>query len=168
MTVLERVEARCAEVEEAMRALRFGTSGSPLVIPPYGLGGDAVHEALLDVRGRLDLAESLKIEARKVRRQFRDIAAQRREEADENFDKLLVKQGEGALRQEWQGGREREAKARTLNLDERRAARTAEKAARRAEEMFETITDMFFGLLNIREELIARLRELQFETVMER
>jgi hypothetical protein len=168
--VLDRVEARCDELTGAMKVLRFGSEDKPLVIPQGTEPGDGqdVHKTLLDVRARLDLAETLKLEARKLRREFRRKAVQRRQEADEAFDKELKRLGEGAVRLEWQSGREREASARTTVLEQRRTAITAETARSIVEAMFDDVQDMFFGLLNIREELIARLRELQFETVLER
>jgi hypothetical protein len=53
-------------------------------------------------------------------------------------------------------------------LDDRRLARRAEDARDMIEDCYEGLRDAFFGLLNVREELIARLRELQFESVLDR
>jgi len=167
-SVLGACEARCAELEDAMRVLRFGNAAEPFDLPAGGAGGEVVHGALLDVRARLDLAEELKLAARKLRREFRDKARLRAQERDDEYDRRLDKLSDGAMRREWESGREREARARLAVLELTRAARTAEAARARVEEMFDSLTDMFFGLLNIREELIARLRELQFETAMER
>jgi hypothetical protein len=127
-----------------------------------------IHAALLAVRAKLDLAEELIREIRALRRRARLFAVRAKEHADDKFDERLVRLGEGAVRQEWQGGREREAQARMLTLDERRAARSAERLRVTADDTFDQLTASFFGLLNVREELIARLRALQFETVMER
>lgn len=161
--VLAQVEAKCAELEEAMRRLRWG-----LDIPPVTAEGHDVHQVLLDVRARLDLAEQLLRDTRRERLRYRSRAAQRRHEADDAYDDVLDKLGEGAVRLEWQSGREREAKARLRTLDARKVARRAEAASAMVDDCYEALRDAFFGLLNIREELIARLRELQFESVLER
>jgi len=166
--VLEAVAARCADLEDAMRILRFGSQQVPFVLPAFGVGGEDVHKALLDVRARLDAAEQLKLAGRKLRREFRDKARLRAQERDDEYDDRLDKLSAGAVRREWESGREREARARLQVVEMTRTVRTAEAARSRVEEMFDSLTDMFFGLLNIREELIARLRELQFETAMER
>lgn len=163
--VLALVEDRCAELNQAMARLRWGLDIPQGTDPEHG--GD-VHLALLAVRARLDLAEQLIREGRRERARFRARAAQRRQEADDAYDQRLVDLGELALRQEWQGGREREAKARTLTLDDRRLARRAEAAAVMVDDCYEGLRDAFFGLLNVREEFIARLRELQWAASLER
>lgn len=162
--VLAVVEASCAEMERHMKMLRWGIDIPQGTDPEHG--GD-VHRALLAVRARLDSAEQLIRAARHERARFRAKAAQRRQEADDEFDRLLVAQGEGAVRQEWQGGREREAKARALNLDKRRVARKAETASAMVDDCYEGLRDAFFGLLNVREELLARMRELQWASALE-
>jgi hypothetical protein len=71
------------------------------------------------------------------------------------------------VRLEWQAGGERMAKARVQNLDKRRVARKAEAASAMVDDCFEGLRDAFFGLLNVREELIARMRELQWASALE-
>ena len=161
-SILERAEEQCAELEEAMLRLRAAE------VPPVEVKGESVHAALLDVRARLDLAEELKVQARRLRRQFRARAAERLRERDEEYDRRLAEYAKGAVRREYESVREREVRARLDVLELTRQANAAADVRARVEEMFESLTDMFFGLLNIREELIARLRELQFETVLER
>jgi hypothetical protein len=165
---LDLVKGLCAELEEAMRVLRFGTEAEPLVLPGHTAVGDEVHEALLDVRARLDLAEELMTKARGERRRFRAKAAQRQAERDEEYDRVMVKLGEGAVRREYEGTKDREAKARVHVLELTQTANRAAAARVMVDDCFDGLKDTFFGLLNIREELIARLRELQFESALER
>jgi hypothetical protein len=162
---LADIEATCAGFEQRMAVLR------QVRVPGAAALGPEVHRALLDVRARLDAAEVLKTETRRLRRKFRNKAAQRAEEAEEEFDRQLGKLGEGAVMRQYEGAQERMSRARTLNLDFRRRANTAKKVSQRVDDMFDAVTDMFFGLLNVREELLARMRELasaMYETGIER
>lgn len=172
---LDVVKALCDELEDGMRRLRFGTGAEPLALPGHDVPGvdtqaegHAVHSALLDVRARLDLAEELMTGARRERRRFRAKAVQRLTERDEEYDRALVKLGEGAVMRQFEGAREREAKARVYVLELTQRANRAAAARAMVDDCFDGLKDSFFGLLNVREELIARLRELQFEVVQER
>jgi hypothetical protein len=160
--LLGAAEAQCAAVEEAMIRLRA------VMVPPVTAEGHEVHEALLDVRARLDSAEVLLREFRAERRRFRARAALRQQERDDAYDARLNELAKGAVRREFEGAQERMAQARAHVLELTRRARTADACKRLVEDCFDGLKDQFFGLLNIREELITRLRELQFETTMER
>lgn len=170
-SALDLVKALCDELEEAMQALRFGG----LELPPHGVEGvtaeaegQDVHATLLDVRARLDLAEELMTKARRERRKFRAKAVQRQVERDESYDRVMASLGEGAVRREYEGTKDREAKARMRVLELTQTANRAAAARVMVDDCFDGLKDTFFGLLNVREELIARLRELQFQTVLER
>jgi hypothetical protein len=165
---LDVVKALCDELEEAMRVLRFGTEAEPLVLPGHTAVGGEVHEALLDVRARLDQAEELMTGARRERRRFRAKAVQRQVERDEEYDRVMAGLGEGAVRREYEGTKDREAKARMRVLELTQTANRAAAARVMVDDCFDGLKDTFFGLLNVREELIARLRELQFESTLER
>jgi hypothetical protein len=166
--VLASVRELCDGLEARMNVLRFGTEDDPLTIPPASAEGTEVHEVLVEVRGRLDLAEQLMRAARKERRRFRAKAVQRQRERDEAYDAALGKQSEGAVRREWEGAKERENKARLQVLDLTHRAHTAADARAMVDDCFEGLRESMFGLLNVREELIARLRELQWESSLER
>jgi hypothetical protein len=166
--VLGQVEGLTAQWADAMARLRFGTEEVPLVIPSVEAEPHDVHEALLDIRARLDMAELLLKSARIERRRFRARARLRRQEADDAYDEKLADLAKGAVRREYEGAQERMAGARLHVLEKTRKARTAEAVRDLVDDAYEGLRDQFFGLLNIREELIARLRELQFETAMER
>lgn len=167
-SALDLVKGLCDELEEAMRVLRFGTEAEPLVLPGHTAVGGEVHEALLDVRARLDLAEELMTKARRERRRFRAKAVQRQVERDARYDQVMASLGEGAVRREYEGTKDREAKARVRVLELTQTANRAGAARVMVDDCFDGLKDTFFGLLNIREELIARLRELQFESTLER
>lgn len=161
--VLASIQELCDSLEARMDVLRWG-----IEIPPATAEGHDVHEALLEVRGRLDLAEQLMRAARRERRRFRAKAVLRQRERDEAYDAKLGKRGEGAVRREYEGAREREAGARLDVLDLTRIAHTAADARTMVDDCFEGLRESMFGLLNVREELIVRLRELQWEQSMER
>lgn len=160
--VLGQVEALTARWAEAMDDLRA------VEVPSVEAEGHDVHAALLDVRARLDLAEELIKGARIERRRFRARARLRAQERDDEYDRRLAKLSEGAVRREYEGAQERMTKARLDVVELTRKARTAEAVRDLVDDAYEGLRDRFFGLLNVREELIARLRELQFETAMER
>jgi hypothetical protein len=166
--VLGQVEALTAQWADAMARLRFGTEEVPLEVPGVDAEGPDVHAALLAVRARLDMAEQLLKSARIERRRFRARAKIRRQEADDAYDKALAKRGEGAVRREFEGAQERMAGARLDVLEQTRTARTAEAVRDLVDDAYEGLRDQFFGLLNIRQELLDRLRELQWESSMER
>ncbi len=130
--------------------------------------GHDVHEALLAIRARLDMAEQLLKSARIERRRFRARAKIRRQEADDAYDEQLAKLAEGAVRREFEGAQERMAKARLHVLEKTRKMRTAEAVRDLVDDAYEGLRDQFFGLRDIRQELLDRLRELQWESSMER
>jgi hypothetical protein len=154
----------CDEVLAAMARLRDFEVPQQTEIEAAG----EVHQALLTVRERLDSAEALLLQVRRERLKTREKYRQLRQLADEEYDLKLGKLGEGAVRREYESVRDREVQARLHVLDLTRRMRAAETVKLMAEDTFESLTASFFGLLNIREELIARLRELQFESVLER
>jgi hypothetical protein len=166
--ILGQVEALTGQWADAMARLRFGTDEVPLEVPGIEAEGHDVHAALLAIRARLDLAEQLLKGARIERRRFRARARLRQQERDDEYDEKLADLAKGAVRREYEGAQERMAKARLHVLELTRKQRTAEAVRDLVDDAYEGLRDQFFGLLNIREELIARLRELQFETAMER
>jgi hypothetical protein len=166
--ILGQVEALTAQWADAMARLRFGTEDRPLEVPGADAEGHDVHEALLAVRDRLDMAELLLKGARIERRRIRARARIRQQERDDEYDRRLAKLAEGAVRREFEGAQERMAKARLDVVELTRAQRKAEAVRDLVDDAYEGLRDQFFGLLNIRQELLDRLRELQWESSMER
>jgi hypothetical protein len=158
----EAVAASCGELVEKIGMLRA------VGLPPADADPTAVHAALLDVRARLDLAEPLRAEMIRRRRMAARVAARRGEEADDAYDAALVKTSGQAMRREYESVRDREVVARTQGSPARRAARQAEAALAVVKEAEELVNLAYFGLLNVREELLARLRYLPWETNLER
>lgn len=166
--ILGQVEALTAQWADAMARLRFGTEEVPLEVPGVEAEGHEVHEALLAIRARLDMAEQLLKGARIERRRFRARARLRAQERDDAYDKALAKRGEGAVRREYEGAQERMAGARLDVLELTRTQRRAEAVRELVDDAYEGLRDQFFGLLNIRQEMLDRLRELQWESSFER
>ena len=71
-----------ARIQDAMRALRFGDWR----YPPADADPPAVHEALVDMRRRLDLAEPLLVEMTRLRDETRILAGRLKAEADDLFE----------------------------------------------------------------------------------
>ena len=166
--VLGQVEALTGQWADSMARLRFGTEDRPLEVPGVEAEGHEVHAALLAIRTRLDMAELLLKGARIERRRFRARARLRQQERDDAYDERLADLAKGAVRREFEGAQERMAQARLHVLELTRKQRTAEAVRDLVDDAYEGLRDQFFGLLNIRQELLDRLRELQWESSMER
>lgn len=153
-----------AELSGGMAKLR------DFAVPPYAAHPDEVHRGLVDVRAALDLAETLIQESARFRDEVGRRARALAQAADDAYDAELVKMGAQGSRPAYEGAQERYGAARMNHLvfEARRRARTAERVSDIARGEHERLRTSFYGLLNIREELLARLRELQWESSMER
>jgi hypothetical protein len=136
-------------------------------VPPTDSDPPTVHDALRELRGRLDLAEVVVAEAARRRRRARRLARLLWAEAEEAYDLALTKLASRAG--EYESGKEREASARVKTSPQRRAARAADRIADIAEGADDAIRSAYFGLRDIRKELLATLESyLPWEHSMER
>jgi hypothetical protein len=125
-------------------------------VPPHDAQPSAVHEAIIELRARLDLAEGLMTEMARRRRKARRVARQRSEAADDSYDAEMARLAERAIRLEYQGVRDRIAMAQVHASAYRRKARQAERLADLIEEAEDAVKSAFFGLRDIRKELLSR------------
>ena len=168
--------SRESPAEEAARARYDELAGSMLRlrrfdVPWHGAGSHELGEALAGehgVRSRLDLAETILQASAMFRDEAARIARQLSQAADDAFDDRLVHAGRSGRGPEFEGVKDREAAARLDTLEARRRARTAERVADIARTRHEQLRTSFYGLRDIRQELLDRLRELQWETALER
>jgi hypothetical protein len=139
--------------------------------PPHGAGGEVLADALAGqdgIRTRLDLAEQVLQESARFRDDIVRLARALTQAADDEFDKKMTGAGRTGRGPEFEGVKDREASARLDTLEDRRKARTAERVADIARTEHERLRTSFYGLRDIRQELLDRLRELQWESGMER
>jgi hypothetical protein len=157
--------AQYARLQASMARLRA------FDVPWHGAGGHELGEALAGehgVRTRLDLAEGLLQESARFRDEVVRTARALAQAADDAFDGKMTGAGRTGRGPEFEGVKDREASARLDTLELRRPARTAERVADIARTEHERLRTSFYGLRDIRQELLDRLRELQWETGMER
>jgi hypothetical protein len=144
--------------EDLVRLLQEMAGLRAFKAPPHEADPTVVHEALRDdLRLRLDRAEVLMAEASRYRRKARAEASRLGAEADDAYDEVLVGLSERARRAEFESIKDREVQARVKSSPKRRAARAAERFADQVDEAETVVRGMFFGLLNIRAELLVTL-----------
>lgn len=158
----QTVQEACAELLSDMAILR------DLAVPRSDAAPSDVHDFLRDdLRARLDRAEQLMTEIGRVKRRARRTVRQLTAAYDEAYDAALVKKSERAVQREYEGVRDREVVARTAASAERRKVLAAERVLDLVEEAEDVMRSMFFGLRDIRRELLASLEFLPWRSSME-
>jgi hypothetical protein len=138
-------------------------------VPPHEADGFAVHAAVRELRTRLDRAEVIMALMAGYKRRQRGRAAEAKAAADDVFDEEMARLAKLAVRMDYQGVRDREALAGAKALSERKKVRAAAKLAERVDQADDAARGMFFGLRDIRRELLATLEHyLPWESSMER
>lgn len=155
-------QATCDDVVARMAPLR------DVRRPPAEAPAHEVYCVLVDVRARLDLAETLLTEASRFRIGSRSKAAQRKGEADDAYTDVMAKLAQQAVRRQYEGVEDRRAQANLQTLGVRRRARTAQRVADIADDCYERVRTLYFSLRDLRQELLESLRYLEWETSMER
>lgn len=152
-----------AELLDELAALR------DFAAPPHDADPAAVHEALCEgLRPRLDRAEGIVTEITAHRRRCRREARRLAAVTADAYDEALAGPSSRAMSREFEGVRDREVQARVKSSPQRREQRRAEDLADVTEQAEDAARRMFFGLRDIREELLATLRYLPWEASMER
>jgi hypothetical protein len=159
----QSVEDACAALLLEMAVLR------DIEAPPADADPPVVHAALRDdLRPRLDRAEGLMKELAGHKRRARRTALRRKAEADDAYDQALAALSRNAVRREYESIRDREVQARVAASRQRREQRAAERVLDLVEEAEEAMRGMFFGLRDIRRELLTALEYLPWEKSLER
>jgi hypothetical protein len=129
------------------------------VVPPHDATPDTVHEALRELRTRLDRAEVIMTDItrarHRARREYRKLAF----ELDEAYDAALSPLSKRAVTQQYESIKDREVTARIKSSEVRRDAKRADREADVLEEAEEAAKRMFFGMRDIRAELLASLEK---------
>ena len=125
--------------------------------PPHDALPDQVHEKIIELRARLDSAETLVQMAAREKRQARRLAKRLAEAADDIYDAELGRRSERAVTREYESIQDRAVGARLKALDARRKARAAAAVADLVEEAEDSLRSSFFGLRDIRKELLTTL-----------
>ena len=164
----DQVEATITQwVEEALE-LRHEAAGDPKGsingVNPQTL--DEVYDLLRRVRARSDRVDELLAKATQLRGRVR----RAKEAADFNADRAVAEatQQRAARRVEFSSAKEREAEAKLDAFEQRRTLYFANRLVSITTDGYEVIRQVSSQLAEIRSDLRAHLRALQFESGLER
>lgn len=153
-----------AQRREAVK-LRFEVTPLPITatVPQ-------VLASLLDVRQRLDRVEELLGQAVRVRAAVHRQRALDQAAADDDWDTAVTAARAAPVTRgdEYSSARERAAAANLSTMSARRTARRSVELAQRCDEAVDLIRLSHRGLGDIRQDHLAILRALQFETTLDR
>jgi hypothetical protein len=128
-------------------------------VPAHDADPAEVHRVLReDLRPRLDRAEVIMAQVAGHRRRAKREAKARAADAADAYDEALVKFAKAAMTREYESIRDREVQARVKSSPEHRAARAAAETADLIEQAEDAARGMFFGLRDIRTELLTTLQ----------
>lgn len=156
-------------VTEALE-LRHGAAEDPegrLTTVDPNDGPEAVSHMLLRVRQRSDRVDYLLAQVTRIRGRARRARDNARFEAEFAYD-TATNTNERNRTREFVTAAERHADAALLSLPEKRAAFLADRLVSHADEAYEVVNQIHRQLGDIRTDLRATLRGLQFESSLER
>ena len=157
------VTGECARLLTELAALRG------FEMPEADEDPHEVRRLLMEeLRPRLDRAEQIMAELARYRRQAKRTAARLAAVTDDAYDAVMDELARKAVRLEYQSVHDRIAMARVRSSPKRKAQRAAERMADLVSEAEDAARGMFFGLRDMREEMITVLRTLPWESSLER
>lgn len=129
-----------------------------------------VHEYLLDVRRRLDRTEQHLVQALRVRNATRRLGTAAGHVAEDDWDAAILRIRKAPVRRgdEYSSARERTAEANLATVDVRRQARDRAGDLDLAEGTVEVLRLIHRGLDGVRHDTLAVLRQVAFESHLER
>lgn len=151
--------------------LRFAElDGFAPELPSPEFGVQAVLDSLLRVRKRLDRVDGLLFRAARVKTAAQAALASAQAQVDDAWDTsaVRVRNSPQRSREDFTGPRERYAESNLAVLDLRREARAAEATAAAAKDAYDGINKVLWGLDALRQDHLAVLRAMQFESSLER
>lgn len=126
-------------------------------VPPHDALPEDVHKAVRDLRVRLDAAESVIQQVGREKRRVRRISRRLADAADDAYDAELHRRSERAVKLEYESIQDRLVGARVQASPLRRKARAAAAVLDRVEEAEDSLKSSFFGLRDVRKELLTTL-----------
>lgn len=136
--------------------------------PPSGSAPHVVHESLIQLRAVLDEFEPVLMNVTILKMGAVVQQKELEEAAQDAWDKLADAERTRPVKRDFEGAEERYARWRLASIEQLRDARQARRRAEFAAQVEFSVRTMYWGLMNIREELLGSLRELQWESTMER
>lgn len=139
-----------------------------ITLPSVEASGTTLLESLLDTRRRLDRIEELYANTLRIRAHLAAVHTAVRIETEDAWDTAAVNHRQHGLRDEYSSAKERTAAANLHVLDLRRVERTADKRLRAADAAVEFVRARLRGCEGVRQDLLAILRNRQFESTLDR
>lgn len=153
-------------VKEALD-LRFAQRGGESLVPDQG--SSPVLNGLLSVRARLDRLEELLASATRARGRAARATAIAKAVSDDAWDSQSQVELQRTQRHgEFVAPRERYANSNLETLNQKRDFRAAERLQHCADEAYEVIRLVYRGLDGVRQDHLAVIRALSFESHLER
>lgn len=143
--------------------LRHGEAGDPggkVGLPPYELGNTAYVDMLQRIRVRLDRVEELQSKARQARGKITRLREQSAFEANLAYDTAMQK---NKLKfQEYVSAAEKSADATLASIQEKRQEHQMKRLESVATETYDVISQCYWGLEKLREDVKSMIRLNQF------
>lgn len=136
--------------------------------PPADAAPAVVHEALVRLRTDLDVLENCMIQVSLIRQATESEQKAAEEEAQDAWDRQADAEYRRGVRRDFEGAEERYARWRLATFEQQRVARQSRARADLARQSEIAVRTVYRGMNGIREELLASLRYLQWESAMER
>ncbi len=128
-------------------------------VPAHDADPAEVHRVLREVlRPRLDRAEVIMAEVAGHRRRARCGAKRAAAATSDAYDEVLVKFSSRAMSRDYESVKDREVQARVQSSPQRKQQRQAEEIADLVDQAEDAAKGMFFGLRDIRTELLTTLQ----------
>ncbi len=129
-----------------------------------------VHEFLLNVRRRLDRVEHLYSSAIRIRGRAHEAATAAGHEAQDDWDNAILRIRAAPVRRndEYSSAKERSAEANLATMTTQRSHRAALALARTCDTAVDVLRLLHRGLDGVRQDALAILRHVQFESHLER
>lgn len=139
-------------------------------VPPHGADPAEVHRVLREVvRPALDRAEVIMAEVSGYRRRTRRAAKGLAAETSDAYDAALNGMSTRAMARDFESIKDREVMARVKSSPQRKEQRKAEDIADVIEQAEDATRGMFFGLRDIRAELLTTLQHyIPWESSLDR
>lgn len=145
-------------VSEAME-LRHGAADDPngvVSLPPFELGQPAAVDMLGRVRVRLDRVEELQSLARQALGRVLRLREEAKFELSLKYDESIAKNKNRFV--DYQSAEEKRADAALASLDEKRKLHQMERLESHAKEALDVVTQCYWGLSNLREDILQMLK----------
>jgi len=149
--------------------LRHGEAEDPkgkVQLPAYELGQSAALDMLQRVRVRLDRVEELQSKARQAKGRIMRMREQAEFDATVRYDEAMDSARTTRV-QEFVSAAEKNSAASLASLQEKREAHRMKNAESQASETLDVISQCYWGLEKLREDVLQMLRIQQFVTSQE-